>query len=509
MNISKSSLITSKKFAIIVSYVGLVLHTFSNLLLTPLYLKFLGTEMYGIYQMVYSMAHYILILDIGISTTMVRYISDYRAKEDKQGEKNVAAHCFGIALIVMVLIVIAGIIINHFLTDIYPAIPAKYYDVSHNLFLAMIATLVGTIFERFLEGIVMAYEHFTVVKALSAFKIVLKIGLTLVLLYTGFDVSALVITDLAVEVFVIAFLSIYAFGILKFRFAFLRFDVALLLSIFSFMLAILLQSIVSYINNLVDKTILGIITTAQDVAVYSVATTFITMFNSLPTVISNVFLPQATRLLNNNPDRKTLTNFVSRPGRYQFMLCGALICGFILFGREFITLWVGKDSLVAWEISLVIMIPNMIPLVQNTVVCVLDAKKKRLFRSVSLFIMSMIHILISTILVYRFGIMGAPIGSAVSYLIGYGLILNIYYHKKIGIDVPRLFRTIFSKTWLCILISGVVSLPLNFIFTNASWVTLAIKVLFFCCVYFLLLFIYGFNSSEKNDIGSIIKRFIR
>lgn len=87
-------------------------------------------------------------------------------------------------------------------------------------------------------------------------------------------------------------------------------------------------------------------------------------------------MPQATKLITKEANRNELTEFVIRPGRYQFMICGAIIAGFILFGKEFITLWSGADTIVAWDIALIIMIPNIIPLIENTVISILDAKRK-------------------------------------------------------------------------------------------------------------------------------------
>ena len=72
------SLATSKKVSVFVSYCMILGNTISNLVLTPLYFKHLGSEGYGLYQMVYSVAHYILVLDFGISLTMVKYLSLYK-----------------------------------------------------------------------------------------------------------------------------------------------------------------------------------------------------------------------------------------------------------------------------------------------------------------------------------------------------------------------------------------------------------------------------------------------
>lgn len=508
MNTIKT-IVKSKKAAIIISYLMILANTLSNLLLTSVYLKYLGVEMYGLYQMVYSVANYILIIDFGISTTMVRYISTYHAQKDYESEKNFIAHCLGIVAVIIAAVVIIGIVVNGALTDIYPSITAEEAPVAHAIFSIMVFTIALTIVEHFFQGFIMAYEHFSVVKAISLLKIVCKVILTLLMILSGWGIVSIALTDLIVSLASIAALAIYSFQIIKLKIKFTHFDRVLIASVASFMFAIFLQSVVSYVNNMVDKTILGIMTTKADVAIYSVALTFITLFNSLPSAISGVFLPQAARLVNKEQDREELTNFVVRPGRYQFMICSAVIAGFLLFGKEFITLWVGEDMLLAYQIALIIMIPNMIPLIENTVISILDAKKKRLFRSIVLFGISVINIIVSVVLVFQYGMMGAPIGTAFAFLVGYGVILNVYYDRVIGIHVIKMFKNIFSKIWICVILAAVVSMPLNWLFQGASWVTFLIKAVFFCVLYLALLYKFGFNQAEKKDVAAILRKVTR
>lgn len=500
------SAIKSKKIAIIVSYLMILVNTLSNLLLTPLCLKYLGIEMYGLYQMVYSVAHYILILDFGICTTMVRYIATYHAKDDYNSEKNFSAHCLGIVAVIIAVVAIIGVIVNSQLLKIYPSIAQNEAGIAHNIFVIMVVTIAITILEHFFQGIIMAYEHFSIVKLISLLKIILKICLTVVMLILGLDVVSIVLADLIVSVLSVLLMAVYSFGIIKFKIKLSHLDKALIFSVSSFMFAIFLQSVVSYVNNVVDKTILGVMTTKTDVAIYSVGLTFITLFNSMSSVISGVFLPQATKLVSHDADRKTLTEFISRPGRYQFILCGAIIAGFILFGKEFIVLWAGSSTIRTWDIALIIMIPNMIPLIENTVISILDAKKKRLFRSIVLFGISVINVIISIVLVKQYGMIGAPIGTAISFIVGYGVIMNIYYQKKIGINVISMFKTIFSRTWLCILAASVASAPLNLVFKAYSLKTFAFKAFVFSVVYAITLCIFGLNKTEKNDLSAFVRK---
>lgn len=502
------SLATSKKIAIIISYISLVIHVISNLVLTPVYLHFLGMDQYGLYQMIYSVASYILILDFGIKTAMVRYISKYHAENDYNSERNFSAHCLITVISMIVLMITAGLILNVFILKIYKTITVEEADTAHQLLLLMLVVIAGTVLERFVSGCLASYEHFTVINLVSVAKLVLKIILSIVLLSCGYGVITLAVVDVLIIIFANLFLSIYAIKVIKFKIKLTKFEFSIIIELASFMLPVFLQAVIGYINNYVDKTVLGIMTTKSDVAIYSVAMTFITMFNSLPSAISGVFLPQATKLVyGGDCDSNKLTDFVIRPGRYQFMLCGGFVVGFALFGREFIYLWTGPNAVQAWLIALIIMIPNIVPLIQNTALSILDAMKKRLFRSVVLFLISIVNIIISVFLVAKYGMIGAPIGTALAFIFGYGVLMNIYYKKEIKIQVGRLFKSIFSKTWICLAIAGLIGVVFNFILTDYSWITLIIKGIVFIAVYGILLVVFGFNPQEKKDFSIILSKF--
>lgn len=503
-------LVTSKKFAVIISYISLIVHTLSNLVLTPLYLNYLGLDQYGLYQMIYTVASYILILDFGINNAMVRYISKYHATNDYESEKNFSAHCLITVVTIIILMLVAGLVMNALLLDIYPTITTEEADVAHHLMLIMLLVISETVLERFVSGFVSAYEHFTVSRIVSVIKLILKIILTICFLYIGMGVIAVALVDAIIIFASIVFLSMYAIKQLHFKIKLSKFEFLLIIDLISFMFPIFLQAIIGYINGYVDKTVLGIMTSKADVAIYSIATTFITLFNSLPTAISSVFLPKATKMVfGGSYNSDDLTDFVIRPGRYQFMICGGFVCGFALFGREFISLWAGPNTVQAWTVAMIIIIPNMIPLIQTSTISILDALKKRLFRSVVLFVVSVIHVIISVLLVERYGMMGAPIGSAFAFIVGYGVIMNIYYQKEIKIQIGRLFKTIFSKTWLCLIPAVAVGFVSNKLLSDYSWFTLVVKGAVFSAVYGVALLFYGFNDQEKKDFSVVLKRLGR
>ena len=59
------------------------------------------------------------------------------------------------------------------------------------------------------------------------------------------------------------------------------------------------------------------------------------------------------------------------------------------------------------------------------------------FRSLVYVLVAVLNIVISIPLCALFGAVGVAIGTAIPVFIGNGLIMNWYYNKYIGLDIPR------------------------------------------------------------------------
>jgi O-antigen/teichoic acid export membrane protein len=496
----------SKKAAIALSYIGVLAQTLGTIILTRLYLRRLGADAYGLYQMVYSVAQYILILDLGISTTMIRFIAEFDTKKDTVKKENFAFHFLLIVICLCVVIAGVGIVVNANIENIYRTLTPEEYLLAHQMFLLMIVQIMLTVVGHYFKGIAMANEQYTLIKLLGVLDTVINIALVVTFLNIGFGVMGIVYAKSIVIIIQLLVPAIVDFTSLKFKIKFHYWDFPMLKPAFALMIAMLLQSIVGYVNNSVDKTILGIMTTKVDVAIYSIAATFITMFNTLPTSISSVFQTKATKIVVAGVSRDELTDFVVRPGRFQFMITAGFIAGFFLFGKDFIICWAGENMSAAWLYAMLIMIPNMIPLVQNTCLSILNAMDKRLFRSLILVAITVLNIGMTVFFIGIIGPIGAPLATGISYIIGHIILMNIYYQKKIHLNVFGMFKQIFSKIWICVLIALILNAPLMLWQVNHNWGVLAVKAIAFLLVYGIAVWVYGFNKSEKQMVASALAR---
>jgi O-antigen/teichoic acid export membrane protein len=367
----------------------------------------------------------------------------------------------------------------------------------------MISTVLHMITDAF-SGCIVGYEKFLVTSTLQLSRTLIKMILWFVLLKTGVGVLAIACVDLFISIITLLFSVGYAVLILHETPRLYYFDRKKFYEIISFGLAIFLQAIVNQVNNNVDTMILGAyVTDKAIITMYSSALTIYAIYNSLISVIANFFLPKATRLIHQNALGNELTDFVIAPGRFQAVIAVASILGFSLFGRNFICIWIGEKYLDAYWITLMLMIPVTIPLVENTMIAVLDASLKRIYRSVVLVIMAVMNAVISLWLVSAIGFWGAAIGTMISLVLGHGVMMNFYYAKTFHLQIVRMFYSIFKGILPAGIMTTLLCIPVSWLPNSISW--FLIKCTIFIVIYGVFLLLIGLNSSEKKMISKALK----
>ena len=495
----------SKKIATIVGYISIILTTVINLVLTRIYLNALGQDSYGLYQMIYSIAQYILVLDMGISTVMVRYLVDYNSKGDKDGAENFAFHIGLLVFGILIVLTIGCVILNSSIEKIYTNLTTGEYAISHKMFVIMAVTLCLTIIQHYLRGIINSREYFVIVNISTIASSIGKFVLVYILLNHGIGIIAIAISDLVVKILVVLAGVYLCFFRMHFRLRPHKINYKILSGAFVLMGGMLLHSVSTFANNAIDKTILGIFMNKSDVAIYAIAMPFITVYNMLPTIFTNMFLPTAIRLKNNGAGGNEYTNLIIKVGRYQFSICGLMFVGFLVCGKDFIALMYGKDVLQAWTIAVIIMIPSMIQLSEEALNGVIDANDKRLFFSSMVLIMSLMNVILTIILVKTCGILGAPIATSISYISYFIIARNLFAKKMFEIDIFRMIKEIPSRTFLCLIGSALPGIILNILFQGKYYLWLFIlKATLTCSAFIILMFHFGFSQNEKEYITGFI-----
>ncbi len=415
-----------KKSGVIIQYINILLDFAIALFFTPFLLRSLGDAEFGLYRIVQSFSGQLSILSFGIATLVARNIVRYDTLGQKKEKENFLAMAAITTALLSFLVLLVGLILSFSLDSLFDkSLSLQELNLAKKLYWVLIINIAVTVITDMASGMLIGHEKFFIRNGLNTFKHILRVSILIVLLKLNFGALSIVCTDLCISITIMVFEFIYGFVKLKEKVHFYYLDKAELKVSLTFSFAIFLQAIVNQVNQNLDSVILGALTTTATVAMYSIALNLFTMFNSITMVFGTVFVPQATRMITKGASGKELTDLVVKPGRFAVVIGNLIISGFILFGKEFIGFWVGEKYSNAYLVAIILMIPGMLPLMQNVTNAILDAMMKRLGRSVILLLMACINVIISILLVKRIGYIGAAIGTAVSYVLGYMLFNNI------------------------------------------------------------------------------------
>ena len=497
------------KIGALLSYVNMAFHILIGLIYVPLLLHFLSVEEYGLYQLIGSLVAYLSVMDFGLSGTITRFYSQRLALNDKDGQENVLAISLIIYIVIAGIVCLAGIVLYNLVETVYGAtLSLSEIDAAKSMMVLLVINVALTIPSNVFISAITSHERFVFLRLVTIIQNILKPFVVVAVLMYKAEALSIVQVQVVFNVIVIVMNIWYAFAKVKVKIKLHAFDRILVKSMLGFSFFIFLTALVDQVYWKTGQLILGAVAGTASVAVFSIAIMLDLYYIQFSTGINSVFLPRLSRLAALSDDMTEMNQLFIKAGRIQFSLLGLILSGFILFGRQFLLLWTGEQFLGAYSMTLVIMIPLTVPLIQNLGILILQSKNKHAFRSIVYVVIALINVGVSIPLAKVYGGLGCAIATGGSLLLGNGLVINIYYKTRVGIDVNGFFQNI-GKLSIPVVISGGIGYLYALFFPITGWVSFALSVIIYSLMYFACIWLIGFNAYEKQLITSITRRLYK
>lgn len=493
------------KIGVIFSYILIVLNTLYGLFITPYMIGQLGTSEYGVYKTITSLSSSLMVLDLGIGSTVMRFVAKYRAEKDEDSIPNFLAMSLlqAAALCVIILVIGVGVLFS-----IKPAYSETFsqneLQKAQVLFCVLLINMIFHVFENVINGVITGCNKFVFGNGIKVIRLIFRVLLIIILLAVYSSSVVLVLIDLAITIIFLFIEIMYVLKNLKITPKYTHWNRVLFFETGKYTVLIFLTSIAAQVNNNLDNVIIGAISGPKPVTVYSMGLVIFAMYENLSTSVSGVMLPTVTNLIEEDKSGIKLQSLIIKAGRVQFMLLGAAVIGFACIGKDFINAWLGKGFEDVYIITLILMIPSLFDLCVNVCLSILRARNKLVFRTFVLFASTILNATVTIIAVKYWSYIGAAFGTAASFVIGSLIIMNIYYCRELHLPMLKIYKKITGGIWLCIVISGA---ALFFVsrYVNGNWMAIMINIAFFCIVYGITLLAFGLTPEEKKSIPLIRK----
>lgn len=497
------------KAGAVLSYVSMGLGYLVSIIFTPIMIRLLGQNDYGLYNLVSSVVSYLSVLNFGFGSAYIRYYSLYKVYEDKENIAKLNGMFLIIYFILGLVAVLAGILLAINTDLIFGAkLSTSELKKAKVLLIILVINLSISFPNIVFNSFIIANEKFIFQNMMQMIKILGNPFLVLPALLIGYGSVGMVIATTILNAIVEIINAIYCIKKLNMNFMFSNFDIRLMKEMTIFSSYIFINLVIDQINWNVDKFVLGRFHGTVSVAIYGVASQLNNYYIAISTAISNVFIPRVHKMVVSSEDNIELTKLFTKIGRVQLIILALISSGLIFFGKPFINLWAGNNYKESYPIALLLILPVTVPLIQNIGIEIQRAKNLHKFRSLVYFFIALANLTVSIPLASKYGGIGAALGTALSLIIGNGFVMNWYYKEKVGLDIKYFWKQILRITPAFIppFLFGI--LIINYINQYKLLNFIGFGILY-VIIYCLSMFFLGMNTYEKELIIKPIRKLFK
>lgn len=501
-------MMSERKKGAVLSYIQVVLSVAVSVIYVPVLLRYLGQSEYGLYQIVGSFFSYISVFESCMSTGVLRNYCNALGSQDKEAADVTLSMAKVIYRVMAALMAVAGVIVlfafRSFYASSFTASELKESSaILLLLFANMMVTLLGSVYLTILTG----YEKFTFLKVLA---IIIQVAQPFFVILCVRKIPYAITVSTVIVVFNVLTVLIrylYVTRKLKIRIVKKKRNRKVIGEIVGLSATILLGCIADQIFWKTDQVILGKLFSTTVVAVYSVGAQIYMMYMQFGTQIASVFYPKVSILYQEENGNQKVSDLFVRVGRVTFMIIMLILSGFIVFGKEFLLIWVGEGYTEAYYVAIVVMIPFSVDLAQNLALAILQVKKQYGFRAKIYLLSALINVVTTMILASYFGIVGAAISTGLSMFITSGLIMNWYYLKKANLDIVEFWKEAFKIITVSIAMMTLALLIKQYMSWNSiGLLQLGIEIILFALIYVSVMYKFIMTSEEKKQMLTFISR---
>lgn len=473
------------------------------IVMMPFVIHSLGDRMYGLWILIGTFMGYYGLFDFGLGSVVQRFISSALAKKDHH-EANVCANTM-----LVIYGAIGAILIIISIMAVFFA-PALFKNVSDIGLFRKIVFILGLSLAcgfpmRVFSGILIANIRYDLVSIIELGQLIIRTALVVFFLINGYGILALAIITLFVNW--LGYITTFYFAkrlfvVLKFSISFV--DVKKIKQYFSYSVFTFVLQLADMLRFRTSYFIIAAFVGLSAVTLYSIASRLITYFTEFIASAIGMTLPIFSGY-ESKGDYDSIREkyvFITKISSYLSMFIGSIM---IIAGRAFIYKWMGQEYVQSYTIMVILLVPTIIALAQGSVYGLLLGISKHKFYAWLNIGEGVANMVLSIILVKRYGVIGVAYGVAIPMFIVRMLIQPIYVCNVIKLDI---FYYLFKVIMPAITRSAIVITAAWLIFKSfimPEYLSLAVFTSLQAIVFAVAIYMFGFTIQEKEYFVKLVK----
>ncbi len=417
--------------------------------LTPFVVKSLGSTAYGVWILAVSTVSYLNLLDMGMRSAVIRFVSKAQAQNNLQDVQS----AIGAALWFRLLLAFAVAVLSVVLAVAFPhwfKIPSEMMRAGQITVLLCALGVAITLIAGVFGAALSAIHRFDVLSSITMTQTLARAAGVLLILHSGHGLVALAVWELLV----VTFSGLLTTGVACRLFPPARVRIAkpemeTLKKIWSYSFTTFLWIIAVQIIINTDNLVIGAFLSASVVAFYSIGGSLSAYAAQVVTALSTTFTPLASNLEASGSTAQ-LQKLLLRGTQATLALALPISLTLLFRGKTFIGLWMGpKYSEISGTVLQILMISQFFGVADSTAGAIVMAIDKHKPAARWAIVEAVLNLGLSIFLVQRVGIYGVAWGTAISMAIVHLTFWPRYVKKAIGVSGSRFLWEGWTKISLC------------------------------------------------------------
>lgn len=423
---------------VLMNWIAVAATVLAGFLMSPFLVRHLGDSVYGVWILIGSLVGYLGLLDFGITPSILKYIAEYRARNDQEAINRVVSGAFAVFSILGIVSLLVSLVIAFSFNNIFNT------PLSDNVAAAVVIlagiNLAITFPALVFIGVLRGYQRYDIDASITAITIVLRSLLLVVLIRKGYGIMALAGATLIFDMLRLAYLVRAAYRLNPdIRIARAYVERNEMRRLFGYSAYVFVMIVGKQMIFYTDSIVIGLFLTTSAVTAYFVASRLVTYLQMLVSEMVGVLTPTTSDLAARN-DQDGIKELLIVSTKYMLLIALPASAVFFVMGGDFITLWMGPSFAGSATILTILTIATLAHLIEMPADTILLGLGKHRVVAGFLFLQSIINLILSVMLVRAFGIKGVALGTAIP-MIGFtSIAMVVYFRNHLRISLGEYLR---------------------------------------------------------------------
>jgi O-antigen/teichoic acid export membrane protein len=469
-------------------------------MLTPVVVHSLGDAGYGLWTLVLSMTGYFGVLDLGIRSSVGRFVTRYMALGDHHSVNRTASTAAVILGCGGVIGLLTTVGIAAFFFDSFRLEPQHVFAGRTALLLTglnMSLLLPLGVF----SAVLIALERFDVLSGVTIVGELARAALVVWCLHIGYGLVALALISLAITLTQYSAMAYYARSLYpRLQISWRHVDRGACAALFGFTIYRFIWIVANQLIFYSDSLVIGVFLGAAAITPYAIASSLINYGRNVVLLLTDTMAPSAARL-DPKSDLAGLRSLLIDGTRLALVVALPLCLGFIFLGRQFVTLWMGEAYAGSAALLTVLTVAQLGSMSQFASAFVLTGIARH--RALAYFVLAegVVNLALSIFLVKRMGLIGVAWGTVIPHLLCTSLLVPLYTLHVLRLSV----REYLVKACLGPVLCAIPVAALGYVFSMVaapSWLTFAGEAIAMSGVFGVISYFVCLSPAQRGAIAA-------